>query len=85
VILTSSGLSGTYLDNIIQIGNATFTVEYFPRGFPNDVVLDAHVSSPSVPEPSVRVMHVLGLAGMGDLFARRSRRRLVSVGPLPAD
>jgi hypothetical protein len=65
LFLTSSGLSGTYLDNIIPIGNVTFTVEYSPRGFPHDVVLDAHVSSPSVPEPSALVMLVLGLADMG--------------------
>jgi hypothetical protein len=75
VILTSRGLSGTFLDSTIKIDDVTFTVEYSPSGFTNDVVLDAHVSSTSVPEPSELVMFVLGLAGMGALFSRRSRRR----------
>jgi hypothetical protein len=71
VILISRGLSGTFLDNSVEIGNVSFTVEYSPSGFPNDVVLNAHV----VPEPSTLVLLGLGLAGMGALFYRRSRRR----------
>ncbi len=51
-ILTSAGLSGSFLNNSITDGNVTFTVEYSPNGYPNDVVLDAHVSSPVVPEPA---------------------------------
>ena len=44
MILTSGGLSGSFTDNVIHDGNVTFTVEYSPAGFPNDVVLNAMVS-----------------------------------------
>ena len=46
VILTSTDLIGTFSNNTIQDGNVTFTVEYSPPGYANDVVLDAQVSSP---------------------------------------
>jgi hypothetical protein len=67
-ILTSSGLSGTFNDNTIHDGNVTFTVEYSPVGFANDVVLSAQVSS--VPEPSSWVLLGLGLVAAGILAAR---------------
>ena len=82
VILISRGLSGTFLDNNIQIGNVTFTVEYSPSGFPNEVVLDAHVSV--VPEPSALVMFVLGLAGMGALFSLQSSAGARRIIPSPS-
>jgi len=72
-ILTSGGLSGTFVDNTIQVGNVTFQVEYSPSGFPNDVVLNAIVTT-AVPEPASFVMLGLGLAGVGAYLARRSRK-----------
>ena len=60
-MLTSSGLSGMFNDNTIELGNVTFTVEYSPSGYANDVVLRAQVSS--VPEPSSWILLVLGVAG----------------------
>jgi hypothetical protein len=71
VILTSGGLSGSFIDNIIVIGNVVFTVEYSPPNFRNDVVLESNV----VPEPSTFLIFGLGLAGMGAFFTRRSRCR----------
>jgi len=73
VILTSSGLSGSFLDNTIHDGNVTFTVAYSPSGFPNDVVLDASVSSPVVPEPASWLMLGLGLTAVGSGVVRKSR------------
>ena len=72
VILTSSGLTGTFNDNVIHDGNVTFTVEYSPPGFANDVVLDASVLG-NVPEPASFVLLALGLAGMGTYTARKRR------------
>jgi hypothetical protein len=72
VILTSGGLSGRFLDNIIQDGNVTFTVEYSPTGYPNDVVLNASVAA--VPQPTSIVLLGLGLAGVGAYVARRAGR-----------
>jgi hypothetical protein len=70
VILTSSGLSGTFADNTIQVGNVTFDIEYSPAGYKNDVVLlVAQVSS--VPEPASLVMLTIGIAGVGVYVARR--------------
>jgi hypothetical protein len=55
-------------------GNVTFTVEYIPIGFANDVVLDANVSSPtSTPEPSSLIMLFgFGLAAVV-MYTRRTR------------
>jgi hypothetical protein len=60
-MLTSSGLSGMFSDNTIELGNVTFTVEYSPSGYANDVVLVAQVSS--VPEPSSWLLLGLGVTG----------------------
>jgi len=76
VILTSSGLSGVFSTvNGLQEGNVTFTVEYSPQGFLNDVVLDAQVSS-AVPEPASWLMLGLGLAAVGTCVVRRSRSQV---------
>ena len=72
VILTSGGLSGMFTDNTIQLGNVTFTVEYSPTGYPNDVVLSAQVSS--VPEPSPLVMFGIAIACLGAYFRCRCVR-----------
>ncbi len=72
VILTSGGLSGMFTDNMIELGNVTFTVEYSPTGYSNDVVLSAQVSS--VPEPSSLVIFGIGLAGLGAYVVCRRRR-----------
>ena len=69
VILTSGGLSGMFADNTIQLGNVTFTVEYSPTGYTNDVVLSAQVSS--VPEPSPLVMSGIAIACLGAYVACR--------------
>ena len=71
VILTSTGLSGTFTDGVIHDGNITFTVAYSPTGFTNDVLLT--VTAGSVPEPASIVMLALGLAGMG-AWAWRARK-----------
>jgi len=71
-ILTSGGLSGSFTDNVIQDGNVTFTVEYSPAGFANDVVLKAQLSS--IPEPSSIVMLALGAAGAGAYLVRNRRK-----------
>jgi len=73
-ILTSGGLSGSFTDNVIHDGNVTFTVEYSPSGFPNEVVLDAMVKTSSIPEPASLVMFGIGLAGLGAFVARRRRK-----------
>ena len=53
VILTSTGLSGDFATvNGLHDGNVTFTVAYNSPGYPNDVVLDASVSSVPVRFPS---------------------------------
>jgi hypothetical protein len=71
-IRTSGGLTGTFNDNTIVIGNVTFLVESSPMGFPNDVVLDAVVNT-TVPEPASLLMLGLGMVGMGTVVVRRSR------------
>jgi hypothetical protein len=71
-ILTSGGLSGQFNDNTIVDGRVTFTVEYSPAGFPNDVVLDAHISG-AVPEPASLAMLAMGMTGVGACIVRRSR------------
>jgi hypothetical protein len=76
VILTSSGLSGSFSDNTIQDGNVTFTVEYSPPGYANDVVLDASVSSSVVPEPASWLMLGLGLTAVGTCVARKSKSQV---------
>jgi PEP-CTERM motif len=72
VILTWGGLSGEFTDNTIVIGNVVFNVEYSPDGYANDVVVEASVSSPTVPEPSTMLIFSIGLATMGLVVARRS-------------
>ena len=72
VILTSGGLSGMFTDNTITLGNVTFTVEYSPTGFLNDVVLEAQVSA--VPEPTSLVLFAIGIGGIGIYTARRRRQ-----------
>jgi fibronectin-binding autotransporter adhesin len=71
VILTSTSLSGTFIDSVIHDGGFTFTATYSPAGFTNDVVLTLAVAS--VPEPASIVMLGLGLAGIGAFVARQSR------------
>ena len=73
VILTSGGLSGMFTDNTITLGNVTFTVEYGPQGFLNDVVLEAQVVS-AVPEPASLILFAIGIGGMGIYTARRRRQ-----------
>ena len=48
VIVTSSGVSGTFVDNTIQVGNVTFTVVYSPSDHSNDVVLTTAQASPAI-------------------------------------
>jgi hypothetical protein len=72
VILTSSGLSGMFSDNTIELGNVSFTVEYSPSGYVNDVVLVANVSA--VPEPSSWLLLALGVAGAFAVLQARKRR-----------
>jgi hypothetical protein len=69
-ILTSNGLSGTFLDSTISVGDIRFTVEYGPAGYANDVVLVANVSS--LPEPSSWLLLGFGVAGAGAFAVRRS-------------
>jgi hypothetical protein len=69
-ILTSSGLSGMFRDNSIELGNIDFKVEYSPSGYANDVILVAEVSS--VPEPSSWLL--LGIGVAGSLAFCRSRK-----------
>ena len=76
VILTSSGLSGSFLDNTIPDGNVTFTVVYNPSDLPNDVVLDASVSSPTDPEPASWLMLGLGLTAVGTCVVRKSKSQV---------
>jgi hypothetical protein len=71
-ILTSSGLSGMFSDNTIELGNFTFDVEYSPSGYANDVVLRAEMSS--VPEPASWLLLGLGVAGAGAFAVLRSRK-----------
>ncbi len=71
-ILTSSGLSGMFNDNIIHEGNVTWTVEYSPSG----LVLDASVSSPVVPEPASWLMLGLGLTAVGTCVVRKSKSQV---------
>jgi hypothetical protein len=71
-ILTSSGLSGMFSDNTIELGNVKFLVEYSPSGYANDVVLVADVSS--VPEPSSWLLLGLGVVGAFAFFRSRKGR-----------
>jgi hypothetical protein len=71
-ILSSSGLSGMFRDNTIKLGNVTFTVEYSPSGYANDVVLLAQVGS--VPEPTSWLLLGLGVTGAGAFAVRRSSK-----------
>ncbi len=72
-ILTSTGLSGMFSDNTISVGDFTFTVEYSPTGYANDVILMTQVNS--VPEPSSWLMFGLGVAGAGALAVRQTGKR----------
>jgi hypothetical protein len=71
-ILTSNGLSGMFSDNSIVVGDFTFTVEYSPAGYANDVILVASVSS--VPEPSSWLLLGLGVGGASAVLRTRKRR-----------
>jgi hypothetical protein len=71
-ILTSSGLSGMFSDNTIELGNVDFKVEYSPSGYANDVVLVAQVGS--VPEPSSWLLLGLGVAGAFAFIRSRKGR-----------
>ena len=44
--------------------------------YPNDVVLDASVSSPAVPEPASWLMLGLGLTAVGTCVVRKSRSQV---------
>ncbi len=61
VILTSTGLSGSFTDNVINDGGVIFNVSYSPVGFSNDVVLN----TTAVPEPASLALVALGLVGVG--------------------
>jgi PEP-CTERM motif len=76
VILTSSGLSGSFLDNTIPDGNVTFTVAYSPSGYPNHVVLEAQVAPSAVPEPASWLIFGLGLTAMGTYVVRKSKSQV---------
>ena len=63
VILTSSDLSGMFSNETgLHEGNVTFTVEYSPPGFLNDVVLEATIAA--VPEPSSLVQAMTALMAL---------------------
>ena len=81
VILTSGGLSGMFTDNTITLGNVTFTVEYSPTGFLNDVVLEAQVRA--VPEPASLILFAIGIGGMG-VYATRCRRQIAWASVYPS-
>jgi hypothetical protein len=70
MILTSTGLSGMFSDNMIQVGNVTFDVEYGPAGYRNDVVLIVAEVSVAVPEPGSLVLLAVGVAGVGVYVGR---------------
>ncbi len=72
VILTSTGLSGTFTDGVIHEGNYTFTVDYSPAGYANDVVLN--VSFASVPEPATFWGFGIGMMAVGGCLLRRGRK-----------
>jgi hypothetical protein len=68
-ILTSAGLNGSVFSNYngLTEGNVTFTVTYTP----DDVILNAIVTTSSVPEPSSLVIFVIGMAGLGAYVTSR--------------
>ena len=61
------GLNGMFTDNVIQVGNFTFTATYINND--TDVLLT--VGASAVPEPSSLVMLAIGIAGAGACIARR--------------
>lgn len=75
VASTGGRITGTFNDNTISFAGGTFSVEYSPAGYTNDVVLVWEAPASSVPEPPTRLLFALSLAGLGAysfLIRRRS-------------